>query len=129
MKGLSRQQIDAVLRLPGPQRYKHFVKQVVDGEEAWGLYADGWALAGSEQGEQVFPLWPAKEYASLNAEGLWANYEPRSIPFGDLLAALLPSLDKDGVRAGVFYTPEDKGVVVDPSRLSDDLLAEEKKYE
>lgn len=128
MKELSRQQVEAVLRLPGPQRYQHFVKQVADWEEAWGLYADGWALAGSDQGEEVFPLWPAKEYAELSAEGHWINYQPRAISFEDLLETLLPRLDQDGARAGVFYTPDDRGVVVDPHRLLDDLLTEAEKY-
>jgi hypothetical protein len=68
--------IEAVLALPGPKRYAHFIKVAADQDKVWGLFSDGWALAGTEDGKEVFPLWPAREYAELCASGLWADYEP-----------------------------------------------------
>ncbi len=129
MKRPSSQQIVSVLSLPARERYSHFVKHVADWEEAWGLYADGWALAGTERGEKVFPLWPAKEYAVLCATGDWSGYSPRSIPLEDLLEALLPRLRSDGALAGVFYTPDNKGVTVPPDQLLQDLRIEASRYE
>lgn len=125
---LSQVQIDAILRLAGPARYEHFVKQVADWEEAWGLYRDGWALAGTSDGKQVFPLWPAREYAALCGRDEWAGYEPAAIPLADLIDGLLPSLDKDGVLPGVFYTPSDKGVTPTVRQLLDDLKAAASEY-
>ena len=125
----SSKEIEAVLKLPGPKRYSHFVKVVADWEEAWGLYDDGWAMAGGEEGVLVFPIWPAREYAELCATGVWENYTPESIPLKDLLEELLPKLKEDGVLPGVFYTPSDKGVLPLADQLLEDLRTECEKYE
>ena len=130
MRNLSQQQIEAVLRLPGPKRYEHFVKQIADWEKAWGLYADGWAMAGADEGgEMLFPLWPAKEYAVLLAKGDWASYQPKDISLEDLLESVLPTLEREGTKAAVFLTPEGKSVVIEPRELLEHLRAEARKYE
>jgi len=129
MRQLTPKQIESVVRLPGPKRYEHFVKQVADWEEAWGLYSDGWALAGTSEGQRVFPLWPAHEYAEQCATGDWSGYSPKVISLDDLLNVLLPRLSGDGDLTGVFYTPDDKGVTVDAAQLLNDLKAEAEKYE
>lgn len=125
---LSQVQIDAVLKLAGPARYEHFVKQVADWEEAWGLYSGGWALSGTSDGRRVFPLWPAREYAAACRTDEWANYEPTAIPLADLIDELLPSLERDGVLPGVFYTTSDKGVTPSAHQLLDDLKAAASEY-
>ena len=60
---LNPKQIAAVMALPGPRRFEHFIKVVADRQQVWGLYDDGWALAGTDDGAAVFPFWPAEEYA------------------------------------------------------------------
>jgi hypothetical protein len=125
---LSPQQIQAVLALKGPERYKHFIKQVADHQEVWGLYADGWAMAGSDTGEQLLPFWPAAEYATACAVRDWADYEPRSLTVEEFYE-LLDTLEDDDVLPAIFYTPADKGVVPTHDQLRDDLLAELENYE
>lgn len=110
MKKLNDKQISTVVALPSKDRYEHFIKTVVDWQEAWGLYQNGWALASTDDGTKVFPLWPAKEYAQLCAENEWTGYEPRAIPLSELTDELLPRLKADGFLPGVFYTPSNKGV-------------------
>ena len=61
--GVNAEQVEAVLSLDGPKRLEHFVKIVVDREEAWGLYCDGWASTVTETDERAFPLWPGRKYA------------------------------------------------------------------
>lgn len=126
---ISDKEIAAVVELPAPKRYGYFVKKVVDSEQAWGLYKDGWALAGTKEGQTVFPLWPAREYASQCATDLWVGYEPEEIPLDDLLTDLLPMLSRDGVLPGVFYTPKDKGVLASAEELRSDLEEELQAYE
>ena len=125
---ITEKQIQAVTQLPGPRRYEHFVKVVADWEEAWGLWDDGWALAGTKDGSPVFPLWPAKEYAQLCATGDWENYQPESIALEVLMNELLPKLRNDGVLPGIFYTQENKGVTPSVEQLLEDLEAECEKY-
>ena len=46
----------AVLALPAPQRYSHFIKVVGDQHRLWALYREGWALMGAEDGVEVLPV-------------------------------------------------------------------------
>lgn len=121
-------QIEAVLRLPGPERYKHFIKQVADTEKVWGLYKDGWALAATGDGTEVFPVWPAKEYATLCAKDEWLGFEPSEISLNDFMNELLPKLKAGGKLPGVFYTPNDKGVTLEIRQLLADLEKELENY-
>jgi hypothetical protein len=126
---LNHKQIEAVLLLPGPQRYSYFIKKVADWEEVWGLYADGWALAATSDEQQVLPLWPAREYADLCARDKWSGYVPKSVPLQSFMSELLPNLARDGVLPGVFYTPSDHGVVQSINSLLADLNAELSRYQ
>jgi hypothetical protein len=125
---INAKQIESVIALAGSERYKHFVKVVADWEEVWGLYQDGWALASTDDGQTVFPLWPAKEYAQLCADKEWSGYEPESFSLEDFMGELLPNLKDDGVLPGIFYTPSDKGVTPTVDQLLADLNEELENY-
>lgn len=125
---LSSKQIAAVIALQGKARYEHFIKVVADWQEVWGLYQNGWALAGADDGTTVFPLWPAREYAQLCAEGEWVGYEPRAIPLNELMDELLPKLKTDGLLPGVFYTPANKGVTPSVDEFKSAIEAELANY-
>lgn len=125
---INQKRLESVLALPGPKRYEHFVKVVADWEEVWGLYNDGWALAATDDGQQVFPLWPAKEYAQLCAAKEWEGYEPEPFPLEDFMNELLPNLKDDGVLPGIFYTPSDNGVTPTVDQLLADLNEELENY-
>ncbi len=125
---INSKQIESVTALAGPKRYKHFVKVVADWEEVWGLYQDGWALAATDDGQQVFPLWPAKEYAQLCAEKEWVGYKPESFSLEDFMGELLPNLKADNVLPGIFYTSSDNGVTPTVDQLLSDLNEELENY-
>ena len=125
---LNDKQIQSVLALSGPDRYRHFIKVVVDREQAWGLYDDGWALSATDDGQHLFPLWPASEYASLCADENWSGYEPASIPLTDLIDELVPKLKETGVRLSVFNSPDGKGVVPEFDEFLYHLNLEMEKY-
>jgi hypothetical protein len=129
MRRTTPKEIEAVLRLDGPKRYKHFVKRVVDDELAWGLWNDGWALMSDGAGQSVFPLWPAREYAELYAVGEWDGYVAEEIPLADLVNELLPKLAEREVRPGVFPTPTGKGVTPTARELLGALRTEMENYE
>lgn len=112
------------MKLPGRERYSHFIKQVADSEKVWGLYKDGWALAATAEGIEVFPVWPAREYAELCARDAWAHFEPSEFALEEFMTELLPKLDAKGMLPGIFYTPGDRGVTPEISRLLSDLEKE-----
>ncbi|RVR10771.1 DUF2750 domain-containing protein [Sinorhizobium meliloti] len=125
---ISPRQVEAVLASPGVRRFEHFIKVVADWQEVWGLYRDGWALAVSDDGITVFPLWPAKEYAQLCALNEWKGFEPRAISLTDCTDVLLPKLKVEGVLPGVFFTPTSKGVTPPVDELRAALEAELQNY-
>lgn len=125
---INQKQIESVVALLGQKRYEYFIKRVADWEEVWGLYQDGWALAETDDGQKVFPVWPEKEYAELCAVKEWAGYEPESFSLADFMDELLPNLKKDGVLLGVFYTPSDKGVMPTVDQVLEDLRQELENY-
>ena len=121
-------QIRAVLALPAPKKFEHFVKEAAAWEKVWGLYQDGWALAGDEGGVTIFPLWPAKEYAALCAQNEWVGFEPREIPLDEFMSFLLPKLKSDGFLPGLIYTPSNQGVTPPVDELLEALNSELTNY-
>ena len=121
-------QLAAVFALPPAKRFEHFVKVVADRQKAWGLYDDGWAMAGTDDGGQVFPLWPQQEYADACALDAWAGYIATEIPLDDLMQVLLPQLRTDGVLPGILPTPGSKGATPSIDELIAALEEELRRY-
>ncbi|MCF1444411.1 DUF2750 domain-containing protein [Ralstonia nicotianae] len=121
-------EMEAVLALSGIKRFQHFIKVVADWQEVWGLYQNGWALAATDDGTSVFPLWPAKEYAQVCADHEWKGYEPKLISLSDFMEILMPKLKADGVLPGIFFTPLSKGVTPSVDELKAALEAELQNY-
>ena len=121
MRTTSPKEFEAVLKLDGRARYKHFVKRVADEEQAWGLWDDEWAMMTDDAGTPVFPLWPAKEYAAACATGDWQRYRPGGIALDVLLDELLPRLKEDVVVPGIFPTPQGSGVTLTADDLQNAL--------
>lgn len=119
---------ERVLNLDGTNRYKYFLKRVVNSEAAWGLWNEGWALMEDNEGNKVFPLWPAREYAEVCAQADWSTYKPEEIFLNDLIEELLPKLEKENIVAAVFPTPHGKGVTPAIAELKAALLREKRKY-
>lgn len=117
-------QVQAIVMLPGPQRYEYFVKRVSETGVVWSLYRQGWALAKKEDGTLVFPLWPDSEFATICADYEWTGYAPQSFALDELVDELLPQLEQDGIVTGVFYTPGARDVMPTPGLLRRDLLDE-----
>jgi hypothetical protein len=124
---LDTRQLQAVVMLPGPQRYEYFVKRVLETGVVWSLFRQGWALAKKEDGTLVFPLWPDREFATICADYEWTGYEPASFSLDELIDELLPQLEQDGIVTGVFYTPGARDVMPTAGLLRRDLLDERKQ--
>ena len=120
----SEEKMRAVLSLPAPKRYSHFVKVAADQDCIWGLYSDGWALMETDEGGKVFPVWPAEGYAQLFTTDLWKTYTPRKIALSGFFNELIPLLKSTGTKVGVFPVDADKGVVADFETLVADLRQE-----
>lgn len=126
---INEKQFNAVVALPAKERYGHFIKCVADSEEAWGLRSEGgWSLAGDDENQEAFPLWPHPRYDEACAIGDWADAHPEKIPLDELIE-FLSKLEADRVHVAVFPTPAGKGIVVTPGELRSHLEEELKNYE
>ena len=125
---VNQKELDSVIRLDATKRYNYFIKKVVDREVCYALFDDGWVIVSTSDNDIVFPLWPLQEYVEICKSGEWESAEIVAIPLDELMNQLLPSLERDNVSVAIFYTPENKGVVVSCIQLKSDLREEIKQY-
>jgi hypothetical protein len=115
--------MQAVLDLPAPQRYRHFIDTVVATRRMWGLYGEGWAMSETPEGHQVLPLWPAREYAELCIAEEWSSHQAREIDLDAALGMMIPTLREQGIRPGIFFSPEQGSINITLDEFERDLLA------
>ncbi|WP_035381656.1 DUF2750 domain-containing protein [Fervidicella metallireducens] len=121
-------EFEEVSKLPGAKRYEYFIKKVADNEELWGLYNDGWAMVADDDGNEMIPFWPRKEFAEACCLEQWSNYSAEPIDLYEFIDGWLVDMKKDGLSAAIFYTKHDKGIVVKPEKLTEDLNEELENY-
>lgn len=126
---IKNKEIQSVIRLNSKKRYQYFIKKVADSDRIWGLYNDGWALAGDEEGETFIPLWPSREYASLCAIQQWEGYNPEFVDLHEFLDEHLNELIENSIKIAVFYTPQDKGIIPTYEQFKRDLCEELSRIE
>jgi len=124
-----KKEIEAVMHLSGKDRYKYFIKKVVDSEKLYGLYEDGWALVSDDEGKEYFPLWPAEEYALLCAENGWENYNPEEIDLHKFLEVFVKNIQAHNISPAIFMTPSNEGITLSFKKFKTHLLYELGKYE
>ena len=119
---IAEDEVRELLALPAADRAVHFFQLVADWEEAWGLQDDrGWVVSGATD---ALPLWPHAAFAEACARGPWEGAVPGSISLDDLLVDLLPLLAADNLRAAIFPTPDDPGLLLTPTELGEWLERE-----
>ncbi len=108
----------------GRERYRYFVRSVVDSAVLWGLHdGDGWVSLTDSQGYRNLPLWPSPVCARLCARRDWARCTAAGIDLHDFLTVWLPDMAALEMGVEVFATPLHNGFVVPARQLRDHLLA------
>lgn len=128
MKDINKKKIDNIINGSAEERYSYFIRKVADFEGVWSLYNEGWAMLGDNKEQNIIPFWPEEAFAQLCAEGIWESYQPKSIELNTFIEKWLSGMKEDGKSAGVFYTPEGKGIVVQPDKLLRDIQEELEQY-
>ncbi len=126
----NKQEIEAILSLKAKERYAYSIKKITDREIIWSLWHEnGWALCEDATNHILVPVWPHADYAALAAKDEWTGYKPKPITLDEFLTRWVPGMAKDKRLVAVFPTPDDKGVVIDPIRLGENIQEEERWYE
>lgn len=124
---MNKKEFVALLQRPANIRYEYFIKKVVDFEEVWGLYNEGWASAQDDNGNMLIPFFPNKEYAEDCAKNEWEGFEATAIDLYKFIDEWLIGMKKDGVKPSIFPTEED-AVLVDIDILLRDINSELENY-
>ncbi len=119
---IGEEEIRELMALPAADRAVNFFQLVADWEEVWGLQDENGWVVGRET--DALPLWPHAAFAEACARGPWEGAVPGMISLDDLLVDLLPLLAADTLRAAVFPTPDDPGLLLTPTELGDRLERE-----
>jgi hypothetical protein len=124
---VNKKEFEALVQKPANIRYEYFIKKVVDAEEVWGLYEDGWATAQDEEGNMVIPFFPKREFAEHTARNEWEGCKAVAIDLDDFMDEWLVGMKKDNVRPSIFPTDED-AALVEIDVLLKDLNSELENY-
>ena len=124
---MDRKEFEAVIKQLPHIRYEYFIKKVVDFEEVWGLYNNGWATSQDEKGNSLIPFFPKSEFAEDCAKNEWSGYIAKPIELNNFIDKWLTGMDSDGIRPSIFPTDADTAVV-EIDVILRDLLTELEIY-
>ena len=108
---MNKNEFEKVKKSSANVRYEYFIKKIVDYEEVWGLYDNGWAISEDDNGNKMIPLWPKKEFAEFCAQDEWSNYNPKKINLYEFLDFWLQKMKDDNLLPSLFWNNEDSAVV------------------
>lgn len=91
---MNQKEFESVINLPANIRYEYFIKKVVDSEEVWGLYENGWSVTEDDEGNKLLPFWPNKEFAEYCATDDWEFYSSKNMDLYEFIDEFLPNLKK-----------------------------------
>lgn len=124
---MNNREFEAVIKLPANKRYEYFIKKVVDYEEVWGLFKDGWATTQDENGTMLIPFWPKKEFAEFCATDDWMDYIPEKIELDEFIEEWIPGMKEDGNKAAIFWNNNESSLS-ELDTLLEDLELELENY-
>ncbi len=118
---LTTTQIEAINTMPAEQRYEYFISWATDKNPVWGLSSDdGWVIL-SDEGDEIFPVWPAAELASQWRKGEFSDCEPQAIEQQDWQEKWLPGMANDGLLAAICPDVEGDAIIVSAEELLENL--------
>ena len=120
-----------VMSFTAKERYEHFIIKVADWEQLWGLYNEnkGWFLRTTDENVEYLSIWPHPEYAKNIGKEYYPEYNEEEISLENFMSNLLPKLEKDNVKIGVFPDPEGNTWLMEAKDLLQDLQDECEQHE
>ncbi len=103
------------------ERYRFFIRQIIEHKHVWGLFKEGWAIGATSQGNQVLPVWAAKHYAVACQNQSWGDYQALSLSLEKFIFELLPYATQQNVKLSIMMTPDGQSVFLDAQKVLLDL--------
>jgi len=126
---ITKKQVEAIENLPPIERYHHSIKMIADREYLYSLLDNNgnWELAKAE-GETLFFIWSAEEYAQLFLTDQWKESIVEKVTVSELNDEILPFLNEHGYLLNIHAVSNKSGFVVTPTEFSNDLNNELENY-
>ena len=122
-------EINTVIALNPQDRYKYFIKRVADNEIFFTLTTHDGGYALSElDGQKLFPMWSAKDYAELCKINGWEDYLIKQFDLDDLENEIIDFIADENCLINVFPVSDRTGFVVSLQEFSRDLGDELSNY-
>ena len=120
-----------VVALPDFDRYSYLCAKLGDWRKVWSLRnADGWVVAGDDDGREGVPVWPHPRFAEACASGPWEGCGAAPITLEDWMNKWLPGMERDNRYVAAFVLPgtPNRGIKVEPAKHREHLLQELARY-
>ena len=129
---VSKQEIEAVIKLSPEKRYKYFIKRICDWELIWTLYEDhSIILNEGKNGELYMILFPFIDFASyyVTKTKEMSGSLCKSFELEEFLNTTLGKLQLHNInKALIFPVPNGFGLNVSVSKLIEDINKELENY-
>jgi len=125
---ITKGEIEGVSRLDAFNRYKYFIKRIVDFKKIYTLIDNGDLAVAEVKGQKVISVWSAKEFAELCIIEEWTNYKVEQINLNTFLKDYSKLVKENGYLINVFSIESKSGFVVEWDELTRDINEEKKSY-
>lgn len=135
-KPFNEKEILNVSRAAPDSRYRHLVTNLAMYRSLWWLAKDDEiATINSENGKSTLLIWPAKEWAEMNAKGLFENYVAEQVNLFEFMYEILPSFEEgfdctgEGLLACAMIENDNvDGLALNTEVFMEDILEELSRY-
>lgn len=126
---VSETELKNVSKLEAFDRYKYFLKKVVDFEELWMIKGEqrGFVLSDIDN-QTLITLWSDEEYVKQCLIDDWSTYEPIKYSMHEFYELIMPIIRKHSYLIEVFPIPNKTGFIVDLDEFLRDAEDEEDDY-
>ena len=127
---ISKNELDSVTKLSAVDRYKYFIKKVVDSETLYSLQNLNNELATAEvENNKILSFWSAFEFAQECATGEWQNYAVVNFSLDTFNKIILRTIKAKGYLLNIFSVRNETGFVVDSEEFLRDISEEMQNYQ
>ncbi|WP_228455545.1 DUF2750 domain-containing protein [Chryseobacterium potabilaquae] len=122
--------MENILKLEPFERYKYFIKKIADWEVFYTLIDKNGEYVLSElEGQKLFPVWSAEEFAKLCMISGWENTAIRKLDLDDLENEIIDFIADSNCLINIFPIYDKTGFVVTLKEFAKDLSEELKNYQ
>ena len=127
---MHQKEIENILKLESFDRYNYFIKKISDLEVLYSLKSPEGNFAISEIDKHyMLPLWSHEEFAKLNLNAGWENFEIYEISLEKLEADIFSFILENNYLINVFPLNSKTGFVVNLEEFKRDLEEELENYQ